>query len=193
MHQPAFLLAARSSFQHPKSDHKAVIGRHHFNYAVCRMPMPPLVPSLRVSVRCMGALEAPWPECCRLQRIAFRLRHHVGGWPAALLRATSAPLTLSRCRYFVQVEITVPGSAELPSELRAHSQAQHCYHVAKMPLSGLLEPTLLAAIRSADVRAMSRGPRIDGENVAALLPTGELLLSLDKVGSQTAGAARLCG
>ena len=93
---------------------------------------------------------------------------------------------------FVQVEITVPGAAELPAELHAHSQAQHCYHVAKMPLSGLLEPTLLAAIQSADVRAMSRGPKIDGENVAALLPTGELLLSLDKVRSQvTSGGCQM--
>eukprot|EP00040_Diaphanoeca_grandis_P013302 m.67256 g.67256 ORF g.67256 m.67256 type:complete len:360 (+) comp23787_c0_seq1:66-1145(+) len=78
------------------------------------------------------------------------------------------------------VEITVPGYSELPSELIAVSPTKDTFYVATFQLAQFLEPKFIQSFATGQLYALSLGTKIDVHNVAAVLPSGKLILSIDK-------------
>ncbi|XP_072051679.1 ribonuclease P protein subunit p40-like [Amphiura filiformis] len=82
----------------------------------------------------------------------------------------------------VAVDIFVPGCTKLPSDLQDVCPDHDVYwHIKQLPVLELVQLDFIQKfLRHGDFYALSSGTRIDTDNVVALLPTGELILSVTK-------------
>lgn len=87
----------------------------------------------------------------------------------------------------MQLEVIIPLSKQLqtdPSPVRKtfeNLHSSHYYYNVKMSISNFLDLTFLTAhIRTGSFYAISHSTKVDSENTFVLLPTGKLILSVDK-------------
>ncbi|XP_077983099.1 uncharacterized protein LOC144437939 [Glandiceps talaboti] len=84
--------------------------------------------------------------------------------------------------YPLTIEILLPGCKHFPTELaESLPSSEVFYHVKNLPISEFITIEFINRfIKKGKFYALSRGPHIDTGNVVAVLPTGILLLSVDK-------------
>ncbi|XP_067853688.1 ribonuclease P protein subunit p40 isoform X1 [Heptranchias perlo] len=84
--------------------------------------------------------------------------------------------------YNYQVSILIPECRALSSAIAAVSRTLGDYYLVKqLPLHEMLEPEFINKfVRKGFLYALSYNTRIDQDNTIALLPTGKLILSVDK-------------
>ncbi|KAG2457991.1 RPP40 protein, partial [Polypterus senegalus] len=81
-----------------------------------------------------------------------------------------------------QVNMLIPECAVLPSELNALVNSFEKYYLVKnVPVYELVEQQFIDRfVKKGSVYALSYNTQIDQDNTVALLPTGTLILSVDK-------------
>ncbi|XP_022528886.1 ribonuclease P protein subunit p40 isoform X2 [Astyanax mexicanus] len=80
-----------------------------------------------------------------------------------------------------RISLLIPECGRLPVMLeKVLSNFSSYFHVQDFPVSTFLEEKWLDAVKKGGFYALSSKTRIDEDNVVAVLPSGQLILSLDK-------------
>ncbi|XP_062926099.1 ribonuclease P protein subunit p40 [Mobula hypostoma] len=84
--------------------------------------------------------------------------------------------------YNYRVSILIPECRMIPPGISAISRTLESYYLVKqLPLCEILEPEFINTyVKKGNLYALSYNTRIDQDNTVALLPTGKLILSIDK-------------